>query len=368
MDVTAILLFAGKSSRMNSEVNKAFMMLDGEPLVVHSILKFRDIPDIKQIICVFNEKDFDKTSEIINNLNYEEGYIVGVQGGETRHDSVQHALQYVKTPYCIIHDAARPYTAKEDIEALISCLDDTDAATLCHQSVDSAYVDSVFIPKRFVSLITTPQAFNRKAMDYILENPDNSVDHELELLAGNDFEFSFVQETSKNTKITYKKDLIPAYLIGYSLDFHPFKESNYLLLGGVKIPSTFGLAGHSDADCLYHAVAESILGALSKGDLGTNFPDTDVAYKDMDSSYFVKVAKSFMYEAGFVVNNIDIMVYLETPKLKDYIYEMRKNVATLLDMDISLVSIKATTFEKKGPIGTSEGIGCESTVLLRNKI
>lgn len=367
MEVTAILLFAGKSTRMNSSINKAFMMLDGKPLIVHSIEKFRKIEQIKQIICVYNEDDFDITTKIINDLGYEENYIVCVPGSDTRHLSVQCAIPYVNTPYCIIHDAARPYTAEEDILKVIDILEYCDASTLFHPSVDSAYVEKIYIPKKYVQLITTPQGFTKKALEYLSENSDYRVDHELEILCRGDFEISFIEESKDNSKITYPSDLKKKYLIGHSLDFHPFKESTYLLLGGVKIPSNLGLLGHSDADCLYHAVAESILGALCKGDLGTNFPDTSELYKDMDSSYFVKKAVSYMLDACYVVNNIDIMIYLEQPKLKDYIYQMRQNVASLLNIDINLVSIKATTFEKKGPIGSSEGIGCESTILLVSK-
>lgn len=151
--------------------------------------------------------------------------------------------------------------------------------------------------------------------------------------------------------------------IGHSIDVHKFTDSRKLILGGVNI-DFLGLEGHSDADVLLHAVAESILGALALGDLGSNFPDTDEAYKNIDSSLLVTHAVELAKQKGYKVGNIDCVVLAERPKLAPHIYAMREHIASLLEVDINQVSVKATTTEGLGFIGRIEGIASTSTVLM----
>ena len=155
------------------------------------------------------------------------------------------------------------------------------------------------------------------------------------------------------------------YRIGFSKDIHRLVENRKLIIGGVVIPFEKGELAHSDGDVLYHALAESILGALALGDLGKHFPDTSSETKDMDSGLIVSKVVSLMKEKGYGVNNVDIFVSLEKPKLKDYIELMRKNVASLLEVDIDYVSIKAGTNEKMGPVGLGEAIEASSIILLK---
>lgn len=150
--------------------------------------------------------------------------------------------------------------------------------------------------------------------------------------------------------------------IGNSIDFHPFKENRRFILGGVDIPFEKGLDGVSDADCLYHSIAESIMGALALGDLGKFFKENES--KDLDSSIIMTKTKEMMDSKGYKVGNVDSMILLEKPKLRDYIDIMRANVAKLLDININCVSIKATTMEKCGIIGKGEGCLCQTVVLL----
>ena len=154
------------------------------------------------------------------------------------------------------------------------------------------------------------------------------------------------------------------FRVGFSKDIHRLVENRKLLLGGIHIPFEKGELAHSDGDVLLHAVAESILGALALGDLGTHFPDTSVETKDMDSQIIVKRVVSMMKEKGYRVNNIDIFVSLEKPKLKNYISSIRENVASLLETDINNVSIKAGTNEGCGEIGRGEAVEVTSFVSL----
>ena len=158
------------------------------------------------------------------------------------------------------------------------------------------------------------------------------------------------------------------YRIGFSKDIHQLVENRKLIIGGVIVPFEKGELAHSDGDVLYHALAESILGALALGDLGTHFPDTSEVTKDMDSRDIVSKVVTMMLEKGYEVNNVDIFVSLEKPKLKDYIPQMRKNVAGLLNVSLEQVSIKAGTNEKMGPVGEGKAIEASSIILLKEKV
>ncbi len=152
--------------------------------------------------------------------------------------------------------------------------------------------------------------------------------------------------------------------IGHSKDVHRLKSGKTLRLGGIDIPSTLESVAHSDGDVLLHVVAESLLGALALGDLGSHYPDTDVAHKNLDSRSILLDVKRMMEAKDYHINNIDATVYLETPKLSAHIKTMRAAIAAMLSINITQVSIKATTMEKIDAIGRSEAIGAECVVLI----
>ena len=157
------------------------------------------------------------------------------------------------------------------------------------------------------------------------------------------------------------------YRIGFSKDIHKLVENRKLIIGGVVVPFEKGELAHSDGDVLYHALAESILGALALGDLGKHFPDTSDETLNMDSAIIVKKVVEMMLDKGYEVNNVDIFVSLEKPKLKDHIEQMRKNVAQLLFTSLDQVSVKAGTNEKMGEVGRGEAIEASSIILLRKR-
>ena len=157
------------------------------------------------------------------------------------------------------------------------------------------------------------------------------------------------------------------FRIGYSRDTHIFVEDRDLYLGGIKIPYEKGLLGHSDADVLLHAIGEAILGALALGDLGTHFPDNDPKYKNIDSKILLKEIVKMMKEKGYKINNIDTMLILEYPKMRPYILDIRRSIASLLDTDLENVSVKATTNEKMGYLGEGLAIEANAIVMLEKE-
>ena len=155
--------------------------------------------------------------------------------------------------------------------------------------------------------------------------------------------------------------------IGQSTDIHQLVKGRKLILGGVEIEHETGLLGHSDADALLHAIAESILGALPLGDLGKHFPDTDERYKDMNSLWMLRQVYKIMEEKGYAIGNLDAMIMIERPKMAPHIPAMRKHVAEALCCDMEQVSIKATRGEKLGFVGREEGVQAQCVVLLHKK-
>lgn len=155
-----------------------------------------------------------------------------------------------------------------------------------------------------------------------------------------------------------------SYRIGSGIDFHQLKGGRDLWIGGVQIPHTKGALGHSDADVLLHAICDALLGALSLGDIGVHFPDTDMAYKNIDSKILLSKCIEIIQEHGYSIVNIDTTLCLQSPKINPYVLQMKQVIAKVLNISIDLISIKATTTEQMGFVGREEGLVAYATVLL----
>ena len=152
--------------------------------------------------------------------------------------------------------------------------------------------------------------------------------------------------------------------IGNGYDVHVLTEGRRLVLGGVEIPHTKGVLGHSDGDVLVHAIMDAMLGALALGDIGQYFPDTDMQYKNIDSMLLLSKVKELIYSKGYKIINLDSIIVLQKPKVKPYIEAMRKRVAEVLEIEVDQVSVKATTEEKLGFTGDESGVKSYCVVLL----
>lgn len=155
--------------------------------------------------------------------------------------------------------------------------------------------------------------------------------------------------------------------IGLGVDFHELVDQHPFILGGIEIPHHKGAIGHSDADVLLHAITDALFGALALGDIGTHFPDTDPAYKNIDSKLLLQDGYAILQEKGWSIINIDATICLQQPKIKPYILGMRTAISELLHIELDQVSIKATTAEKMGFIGREEGVQAFATVLITQK-
>ncbi len=157
------------------------------------------------------------------------------------------------------------------------------------------------------------------------------------------------------------------FRIGYGYDVHPFKTGNYITLGGVKIPHKMGLKAHSDGDVVIHALVDALLGASALGDIGLHFPDTDERWKNKDSRLFLQTTVQMLAKKNWNINNADITIIAETPKLRDYFEKMRINLAKDMKIDLNQINVKATTTEKLGFTGRQEGIAVTAIALIQAK-
>lgn len=372
---SAVLLMAGNSTRfnklLNSYKNKSLYELNNKPLLLYSLEKFNKIDKINNIYIVVKPDE----KELVETILEETGniHVKIVEGGSTRNKSVKNALKFVEDDYVLFHDVARPLTNINDIKELI---EKTNlCGTLYHNLTDTVKEtksDKVrHLERSTLKAVTTPQIFHSSLFDIILNNNEDVTD---ELTLFENCDITFIEETSTNMKVTTFEDFeYMIYLlnkdqkfkVGHSYDYHNFKDGEKLILGGIEIPSTFGLEGYSDSDVIYHSVCESILGALELGDIGTIFPDNAKENYKRNSLDFVNYALEKLEESDYEINNIDIMIYLQKPNLKNYKQKIVKNLKQVLKTES--VNVKATTLEKQGLIGTSKGIGTETVVLIRKK-
>lgn len=153
--------------------------------------------------------------------------------------------------------------------------------------------------------------------------------------------------------------------IGFGYDMHSFQKDRELWIGGIKIDYTKGLAGHSDADVLIHAICDALLGAANLRDIGYNFPDTDSAYKDIDSKILLKKTEQLLSNKGYTIGNIDATICAEQPKLNPHIIQMQESLSTILKISLDCISIKATTSEQMGFVGREEGITAYAVALIQ---
>lgn len=157
------------------------------------------------------------------------------------------------------------------------------------------------------------------------------------------------------------------FRVGHGFDVHRLVPGRKLWLGGIEVPFIMGLAGHSDADVLIHAICDALLGAMAIGDIGQHFPDADDTYRDIDSKILLKKVTEMMVAEGWRLGNLDATLILEEPKVSKYIPKMRSSIAALLKADVDDISIKATTTESLGPEGRGEGISAHAMVLIHKK-
>ena len=354
-----IILAAGQSKRFNSKKLKQFDIYKNKPLFKHSLEKSIKSKLFKKIILVVNNKKKIKEKFSKN--------VVVILGGKERSDSSLIALKYIKKfkpTNVLIHDAARPNFTIKLLNNLIKSLKNNKAVIPAISSKDSIKYkikSQLFNLNRKNSYLTqTPQAFKFKDLYKLSIKQKSKITDEASLFIENNIKIKFINGENLNNKITFKEDIENRKIyFGIGFDIHRLIKGKKLFLGGIKIPFHSGLKGHSDGDVIIHSVIDSILGAMKKKDIGTFFPDNQNKFKNIRSPKMLKPINEILNKENYYINNLDINLICEQPKVSKYRDKIIKSLSNLLGIDKELINLKGKTVEKLGLIGKEKAIACE---------
>ncbi len=354
-----IILASGQSKRFNSDKPKQFIPYKNKALFTHSLDKALKSKLFKKIIIVVNDKKKIKEKFAKN--------ILVIKGGKERSDSSLIALNFVKKfkpTNVLIHDAARPNFSLKLLKNLIKSLKKNKAVIPVIRPKDSIKYkikNQLFNLNRDNSFLTqTPQAFKFKDLYNLSIKQKKVISDEATLFIHNNLKVKFIQGEYLNNKITFREDVeeIKVYY-GIGFDIHRLIKGKKLYLGGLKIPFHSGLKGHSDGDVILHSIIDALLGAMRKKDIGSFFPDNKNKFKNIRSPKMLKTIIEILYKNNFYINNLDINLICEQPKVSKYRTRIINSLSYLLNLDKDLINLKGKTVEKLGLIGKEKAIACE---------
>ena len=364
-----ILLAAGKSTRFKAKENKLLSKLQDKTILEHNIELLKKI-GFKKITLVIKNKS------ILKNITINTFELI--KGGKTRTLSVKKALlnSKIKAKYVFIHDAARILNSDKLLKKLIkeTYKEKHDCIIPFSKCNDTVIKNNKNIKRENLKLIKTPQVFLKNKIIHLHKyNKNYQLTDDSILMRDNskDFKIKYLEDNSFNLKVTYREDLEnfnfhnkKKQRVGLGYDIHriqKIEKLNYIKLGGISIKSKIRVVSHSDGDVILHSITDSILGAISLRDIGTYFPNNKIN-KNRNSSEFLDFALKKLRNKNFKINNIDLMIVSEIPKINPYYERIIKNLTKLLQISKNQITIKATTNEKSGLIGKSEFIACWSNL------
>lgn len=368
----AIIVAAGQGLRAGQPLPKQFARWRGKPVVRHSAQALA-AAGISPIVVAIPESADAIAAEALAGIDG----IRLVTGGATRQASVRAALEALEADgpaHVLIHDAARPLLSRAVITRLQVALETHPGAIPVLPVVDSlthaaGALMAAPADREALRRVQTPQAFR---YDAILaahrqwQGPLSAGD-DAQVARAAGIAVALVEGDESLHKLTFAADFVspaPPLRIGSGYDVHQLSDGGELWLCGIRIDHHQGLAGHSDADVAIHALVDAILGAIGAGDIGQHFPPSDPQWRGASSDRFLSHAVSLAAEAGYGIGNIDLTIICEVPKIGPHRAAMRTRLAEVLGVDISAVSVKATTTEKLGFTGRGEGIAAQAVASL----
>ncbi len=362
MDNCFIILAGGESKRFNSKTPKPYHLYKGKPLLLHSIDKVKSYKKFKKIVLIINKKHkkFIKKLKIKN--------IKIIEGGKTRAESAYKGLKSIrsyKIKNVMIHDAARPNFTIGLLDKLNKELKFNDCVIPAIQVSDSIkhkLSNKITNLKREnIYLTQTPQAFNYEKLYQLQKNKDLEITDDANIFISAGKKIKIIKGETTNNKITINGDIKINNSIKYGIGFdvHKLIPKKKLYLGGIKIPSPLGTLGHSDGDPVLHAVIDAILGASGMGDIGEKFSDKNKKFKNIRSTILLKKIIKENKDNNFLINNIDINIIAQKPKIQKYKNQIIDFIAKLCEVSPSQINIKGKTTEKLGVIGKEKAIACE---------
>jgi len=398
--VAAVIAAGGSGSRMGAPVPKQLMGLAGKPVLIHSVEKILELPGVVQVVIALPPEHIPLVRGVVNESSPSVP-ILCVPGGTTRQESVRRGVgrSLRGADLILVHDAARPLCDRDLLERVIRAAWTAGGAVPGLPAMETIQRVSRFgrvlktPPRGELYAIQTPQCFHAEKLRTALQRADREEffgTDESSVLRWAGYRVVVVEGSPSNIKITNPQDLSAAerlfwersggdsvasfpresragLRIGHGIDYHRLARGRKLFLGGVRISFEKGLAGHSDADVLCHAICDALLGAAALGDIGTHFPDTDSANRNRSSLEFLAIVRSKVEHAGWSIHNVDATLLVQRPRVSPHIDAMRRNVAGSLGLAVWDVSIKATTTEGLNAEGRGEGISAQAIALLGRK-
>jgi 2-C-methyl-D-erythritol 4-phosphate cytidylyltransferase / 2-C-methyl-D-erythritol 2,4-cyclodiphosphate synthase len=354
-----VILAAGKGKRFDKNKPKQFFKYKNKQIIDHSIEKAVKSALFKKIVIVTNNLKHFKNKKHSKLINV-------IKGGRERSDSSLKALRYLakfKPQNILIHDAARPNFSIKLLKNLIYQLKSNKAVVPIVHSKDSIKYkvkNELFnLDKDKAYLTQTPQAFKFKELYVLSTKRKNKISDESSLFISNNYKIKFINGEDNNNKITYKEDIKSTKtFFGIGFDIHRLIKNKKLYLGGIQIPFHSGLKGHSDGDVILHAIIDSLLGATRKKDIGTFFPNIK-KFKNIRSPKMLKPILDNLSKSKFFINNLDINLICEKPKVSKYRDKIINSISKLMTLDKDLINLKGKTVEKLGLIGKEKAIACE---------
>ncbi len=375
--VSAIIVAAGRSSRMGG-VNKMSLYVGGIPVLARTVKAFDACESVSEIIVVCPPDKFEETKSLLPVCS-KPLKIIG--GGKTRSRSVANGVGACdeRTGYFAIHDGARPFVSVDLVKATIAgavekgaCAPGVAVSDTVKRVDGSGFITET-VSRDGLIRVQTPQVFKKDIYLAALQAGGEETD-DCALAEKAGFPVLIIPGEETNIKITTMADIsrageiaqrIKQTRVGHGYDVHRMVEGRELVLCGVKIPYKKGLLGHSDADVAVHALCDALLGAAALGDIGLWFSDSDPKYKDIDSLVLLDEVCRMLSEKLFEIENIDITIICQAPKLRLYIDEMRTIIASRTAVDGSCVNVKATTEEGLGFTGDGSAVAAHAVVMIK---
>jgi len=381
MKTAAIIVAAGSGTRFGGELPKQYCVLGGQAILRHSYAAFANHPDIDDVVIVIAADALPLLQQAFDGV--EPAYVFG---GATRCQSVQAGLQALQNrapDYVLIHDGARPFVHAQDISNVLQMTQQGVACAPALPLVDAIkQVDGTTgeiladADRNQFQRVQTPQGFGFLPLVAAYAALDQTADFhdDLAVAAAAGLLCNTIAGNPQNVKITTRHDLEQAELImnrpakiyvsGTGFDVHQTCQGDGMTLCGVFIDGELSLRGHSDADVGLHAITDAILGAMALGDIGDHFPPSDPQWENANSSLFLRHAQQLTEQHGGTLVHVDVTLVCEAPKIKPHRQAMRERVANILGVNITQVSVKATTTEQLGFTGRGEGIMAQACVTI----
>ena len=378
MTTTALIVAAGRGERAGGDVPKQFRLIGGKPMLRWAVESLIRHPAVQSTRIVIAEGQQDSAKQALQGLDIGEL----ITGGAERADSVRAGLEAIEADAVLVHDAARPFCPPPVVDRLLASLEFFEGAAPVLPVGDTlARIDDTLgdpVDRAGLGRVQTPQAFRLGALRsaYDLWNGPSPTD-ETTVVRAAGMKVAAVTGDPALEKITLPTDFDRAEQwlagrltprTGMGFDVHAFSGNGPIMLGGLEVPHDRGLAGHSDADVVLHAITDALLGAAGLGDIGEHFPPSDPQWKGADSSLFLAHAAALVRDKGGLIDHIDCTIIAEAPKVGPYRQAMRSRIAEILGLSVDQVSVKATTTEGLGFTGRREGIAAQAIASIRTEL